>query len=107
MTASEQEDAGTSAQRIAEGTARRMLEDDAASTSLGMTLEEVATFKASKGCITQAALSHDSGFLATADLHVLWPSAAREGRRESGFLRRSLQKLSSGGRCLTPRKRRF
>ena len=41
MTASEQEDAGTSAQRIAEGTARRMLEDDAASTSLGMTLEEV------------------------------------------------------------------
>ena len=34
---------------------------------MGMTLEEVATFKASKGCITQAAFSHDSTFLATAD----------------------------------------
>ena len=34
---------------------------------MGMTLEEVATFKASKGCITAAAFSNDSTFLATAD----------------------------------------
>ena len=34
---------------------------------MGMTLEEAATFKASKGCITAAAFSHDSTFLATAD----------------------------------------
>jgi WD40 repeat protein/Ca2+-binding EF-hand superfamily protein len=34
---------------------------------MGMTLEEVCTFKASKGCITAAAFSSDSTFLATAD----------------------------------------
>ena len=34
---------------------------------VGMTLEEVATFKASKGCITAAAFSFDSTHLATAD----------------------------------------
>jgi len=34
---------------------------------MGMTLEELATFKASKGCITAAAFSNCSTFLATAD----------------------------------------
>ena len=34
---------------------------------MGMTLEEMATFKASKGCITSAAFSNCSTFLATAD----------------------------------------
>jgi len=34
---------------------------------VAMTLEEVCTFKASKGCITAAAFSNDSTYLATAD----------------------------------------
>jgi len=34
---------------------------------VGMTLEEVCTFKASKGCITAMAFSADSNYLATAD----------------------------------------
>ena len=34
---------------------------------VGMTLEEVATFKAAAGCITAAAFSHDSTYLATSD----------------------------------------
>ena len=34
---------------------------------MGMTLEEVATFKASRGCITHAVFSRDATFLATAD----------------------------------------
>jgi len=34
---------------------------------VGMTLEEVATFKASKGCLTHMSFSADSTFFATAD----------------------------------------